>query len=238
MNLLIDKTELALLLEKKRDYIGNKVARDTVFAGLAFMLSVVTASYGDGFIFSGIVWKTIFVIVGIWYLFKIVKDIYVSVKDKFDHNILEKEIEQLNKIQHEHSLVMIKSSEEKFLLYDDERWGCRLFPNFKTQKGNNERYILDRLSAEFDIDQTDLSIRYIASDIQEKYSVSHEEYRVYNHRLYGVELKRVPEIMKSSEFVLGDRHYYWMTLKEMESDKDITKKNLDVVNFVKTYKDN
>ena len=34
MRLLINKKDLALLLEQKRDYIGNRVAVDTVIAGI------------------------------------------------------------------------------------------------------------------------------------------------------------------------------------------------------------
>ena len=47
MRLLIDEKELALLLEKKRDLIGNKVTIDTIIAGISFLLSVFTASYDD-----------------------------------------------------------------------------------------------------------------------------------------------------------------------------------------------
>lgn len=46
MRLLIDEKDLALLLEKKRDLIGNKVTIDTIIAGV-FLLSVFTASYND-----------------------------------------------------------------------------------------------------------------------------------------------------------------------------------------------
>ena len=42
MRLLIDEKELALLLEKKRDLIGNKVTIDTIIAGISFLLSVFT----------------------------------------------------------------------------------------------------------------------------------------------------------------------------------------------------
>ena len=49
MRLLINKKDLALLLERKRDYIGNRVAADTVIAGVSFLLSTLTASYKDIF---------------------------------------------------------------------------------------------------------------------------------------------------------------------------------------------
>lgn len=36
MRLLIDEKDLALLLEKKRDFVGNKVTADTIIAGISF----------------------------------------------------------------------------------------------------------------------------------------------------------------------------------------------------------
>ena len=133
MRLLIDEKDLALLLEKKRDLIGNKVTIDTIIAGVSFLLSVFTASYNDflGIRGFGIVLKTIFCIIGIVYCLKIVKDVSEMLKNKDDHEVLFQDIEQLNMIQHNHSLVAVKdnSCEEKlcYLVYYDERWDCKLF---------------------------------------------------------------------------------------------------------------
>ncbi len=110
MRLLIDEKDLALLLEKKRDLIGNKVTIDTIIAGVSFLLSVFTASYNDflGIRGFGIVLKTIFCIIGIVYCLKIVKDVSEMLKNKYDHEVLFQDIEQLNMIQHNHSLVAVK----------------------------------------------------------------------------------------------------------------------------------
>lgn len=70
MRLLIDKKDLELLLEKKREFIGNKVAIDTIIAGVSFLLSVFTASYDDILGIPGIVLKTIFCMIGIFILYE------------------------------------------------------------------------------------------------------------------------------------------------------------------------
>lgn len=41
MQLLIDKTKPELLLEQKREYIGNKVTVDSIIASVSFLLSVL-----------------------------------------------------------------------------------------------------------------------------------------------------------------------------------------------------
>ena len=53
MRLVIDKKELELLLEQKKEYIGNQVTIDTVIAGVSFLLSVMTAQYQKIFGISG-----------------------------------------------------------------------------------------------------------------------------------------------------------------------------------------
>ena len=136
MRLLIDEKELALLLEKKRDLIGNKVTIDTIIAGISFLLSVFTASYDDllGIRGAGIALKTIFCMIGIVYCLKIVKDVSEMVKNKYDHEVLLQDIEHLNMIQHNHSLIAIKNQvgeEKRYLVYYDERWDCKLFLNYK-----------------------------------------------------------------------------------------------------------
>ena len=61
MRLVIDKKELELLLEQKKEYIGNQVTIDTVVAGVSFLLSVMTAQYQKIFGISGEIIKVFFV---------------------------------------------------------------------------------------------------------------------------------------------------------------------------------
>lgn len=65
LRLLIEKTDLELLLEKKRDLIGIKVTIDTIVAGISFLLSVFTANYNNILGIPGIVLKTVFGFIGI-----------------------------------------------------------------------------------------------------------------------------------------------------------------------------
>ena len=237
MRLLINKKDLALLLERKRDYIGNRVAADTVIAGVSFLLSTLTASYKDIFSISGIIFKYSFCFIGVLYILKIIKDLIRMYTDSYDHSRLMKDIEDLDMIQHKHSLIMIKKNinqkETQFLLYYDEKWDCKLFLNYKTTERNNEQNIMSRIAEGFNVDVQTINCRYVASRVQEKYSVSHNEDRVYQHRLYEVSFDRIPEAAGNDDFIINDRHYYWMSISDMEKDVNIIQKNLEVVDFVK-----
>lgn len=237
MRILIDKGNLELLLEKKRDYIGKKITVDTIIAGISFLLSVCTASYTKIWSIPGIVLKTIFCLIGIIYIIKILYDIIDMKRNNYTHTQLLKDIEGLDMIQHNHSLIIIKNTTQgrktKYLTYYDERWDCKLFPNFKTADNDNESFIIDSLSNSLNIPKKEIKCKYISSRVQEKFSVSHNENRVYNHKLYEINLSKLPEKMKADDFSIKSKHYYWMTIKDMEQDENIMKKNMEVVDFVK-----
>lgn len=138
---------------------------------------------------------------------------------------------------HNHSLIAIRDNftkqRDRFLVYYDDRWDCKLFLNYKTMDRNNEESILDRVSADLGVDKDTIVCTYISSRVQEKYSVSHNEERVYNHRLYEITLTRYPEKLEQDNFVINKRHYYWMSIQDMEKDENIWNKNKEVVDFVK-----
>ena len=237
MRLLIEKKDLELLLEKKRDFIGNKVTFDTIIAGISFLLSTFTATYEDILGIPGKIIKSIFCLIGIIYATKIIKDIYEMHRNKYDHNVLLNDIQKLDKIQHKHSLVAIQSpytsAEKKYLVYYDERWDCKLFLNYKTVDRADEESVINKVAGDLNVDKSQINCRYISSRVQEKYSESHQESRIYNHRLYEIKIQVFPEDELKENFVVNGRHYYWMSISDMERDPNIVKKNLDVIDFVK-----
>ena len=137
---------------------------------------------------------------------------------------------------HNHSIVAIRNSFEefpnRFLVYYDTRWECFLFLNFKTNV-NNESFIINGLSHHPKTDRSNIWLDYISLMVHEKYSESHQEPRVYCHRLYTAELTAFSPEMKFSEFTLDGIQYRWMSIAEMESDNRTMTVNSDIINFVK-----
>ena len=124
-------------------------------------------------------------------------------KNKYDHNILLNDIQKLDKIQHKHSLVAIQ------------------FPDTSAEK----KYLVyydERWDCK-------LFLNYKTVDRADEESVN----RIYNHRLYEIKIQVFPEDEQKENFVVNGRHYYWMSISDMERDPNIVKKNLDVIDFVK-----
>ena len=94
MKILISREQLELLLEKKRDFIGKKITIDTIIAGISFLISVWTANYETIWIIPGIVFKTIFCVIGIVYMIKIIYDIIDFKNNNYTHTDLLRDIDR------------------------------------------------------------------------------------------------------------------------------------------------
>ena len=71
--ILIDREKLNLLLDSKKQYIGNKITIDSILSSVSFLVSVLFASYDDVFGISGKLLKYLFVCCGLWFTYRTIK---------------------------------------------------------------------------------------------------------------------------------------------------------------------
>lgn len=236
MKLLIDDIKLNLLLEQKKSFIGKKVAWDSILSAVSFLISVVFASYSNIWIIPGWIFKTIFLIIGCIFTAKAVIDVIKSKKNSYSYEDLLKDINTLNEITHDHSIVAVRDTFNKypnrFLVYDDTAWGCELFINYRDNV-NNGAHITDHFSREMKIDTSDLRIEYVSQLISEKISGRDNKNKVYRHNLFLMEIKNFPEYMKNDVFECNGIKYYWKSISELENDNNAMSKNSDIIRFVK-----
>ena len=236
MKILLDDVKLNLLLEQKKQFIGKTVVWDSLLSAVSFLISVIWASYSDFFIISGIVIKTIFVLLGLFFTGKSIFDIYHCSKNSYTYEDLFQDIYRLNEITHNHSIIAIKNTFDefpnKFLLYYDTRWNAYLFLNFKDNT-NNENFIVSGISNKLKIKADDIKLQYIAQNLSKKYSESHKEERIYSHKLYLANISSFPNAARSNSFEIDGVSYCWMSISEMENDPRIMEVNEDIVQFVK-----
>ena len=126
MKMLIDDVKLNLLLEKKKQFIGKKVTWDSILSASSFLLSVLFASYNDIWIIKGFWMKIFFMLIGCIFTLKAIFDVWKSSKNSYSYEDLLKDINTLNEITHDHSIVAIRDLfneySNRFLVYDDHLW--------------------------------------------------------------------------------------------------------------------
>lgn len=112
-------------------------------------------------------------------------------------------------MEHVHSIILIKK-DGKYLNYFDDRWNMYLFPNIK---GND----IDQIKKKFNTNE----VKFLFDKVHEKYSVSHNENRVYHHYFYEI----------FSDNIEGE----YFSLEELLKNKKIREYNGDVISFIKEY---
>lgn len=148
-------------------------------------------------------------------------------------------MEKKNQIKHPFSIVVVKNEfkqyPDRFLVYYDSRWKCRLFLNFRTQQDmtENEEKIKRGLSNALQVDISDIKIDYKNTYLHKKFSYSDQCEKWYEHTIYQAHISHMPETEQSDSFVINGRQYFWMSLPEMERDQIMMERNNDIVSFVK-----
>ncbi len=197
---------------------------------------MILASYSDFLGIPGVVFKTFFVLLGLVFTGKSIFDIAKDLKNKYNFSDLLADINKLNEMVHGHSIVVMKDSYQhfpnRFLVYDDKRWGCQFFLNYK-ENSNNEDFIRSHISGELKIEKTDITLVFKGQRIHQKYSESAKENKVYCHKFYLAEVTTFPEEMKADSFEYDGKTYHWRSISELEQDEDVQKKNQDILGFVK-----
>lgn len=242
--LLLDSKDIKLILERRKDHIGKHPISgiDSVLAAVGYLLTIYCSSFDDGFLGKIPNVKIYLYLIGIayliWGLFNIIRSLYYKFYKPYTHEDLYKELEKVNQMEkHPHSIVLIKDdfnrNPNRYLLYYDNRWNCKLFLNFHTVQGEDEDNIHNLENhVKAELKTTPSSCRFAFERIHSKYSVSAQKEKYYQHRFYRMTLKNQSRVKKDS-FEIDGKTYYWMSIAEMEKDTEIMEKNSDIVKFVK-----
>ena len=146
-------------------------------------------------------------------------------------------IAQLTK--HVFNIVLIKNSDSKgeYLLFKNKRWRCKLFPNYHALDKNYDKvketenlYML--LPRDIGVKKENLSISYHGFKPSAKYSYGDKINKNYIFHFYVVDIAGNEKI-KHKPFRFNGKRYCWMTLENMYLDKNISKKNSDVLDYVR-----
>lgn len=235
--ILLDQEQLRLLLKSNASKIGNTNGWEPFITAFIFFISSAFATYQPWSIFSAGIFKGLVVVIS---CILMIRGIYLAVKDrKYTYMDLYTEMKNQNQIKHPFSIVVVKNEFEqypdRFLVYYDSRWKCRLFLNFRTQQDmtENEEKIKRGLSNDLQVNMSDIKIDYKNTYLHKKFSYSDQCEKWYEHTIYQAHISHMPETEQRDSFVINGRQYYWMSLPEMERDQIMMEKNSDIVSFVK-----
>ena len=238
----LETDRLKLILSEHKDEIGKRVIDgiEKIIAAIAFWIPMAISDFSK-WKTTGLIVQVILVILGIAYTCYAVYYTTCAVKSPFNKDRLYEEIEEENLMkEHPHSIVLIKdtfhTNDNRFLVYYDARWDCRLFLNYATITSDfelDQQNIAKHLQMELKVSQDNLEGAFAFEKVHEKYSVSAKENRCYRHRFYQFLIKQFDEKIEQDSFEIDGKKFYWMSIAEMEQDKRIMEVNSDIVSMVK-----
>ena len=242
--IVIDESELKLILEKYRDNITDKRNWfDNIGTAGSLFLTIVSSDFKDlFFIKAEYIQYTVWVITT-YFLIKGCRTWWLNRKSSFDKDELFKEISKKSEIERVmFSIIIIKDEfteyPNKFLVYEDKRWGCNLFLNFYMQDNNGENEkdnILKSVSNYLKIGKNNMVIDYLFMKESTKYSPTAHKNKSYDFHYYYLKIKNeaFADNMKQEAFEIDGRNYKWMSMDELMSDKATMERNADVLRVIK-----
>lgn len=239
----IEESNLKSLLESKRKMIERTKydGAGEIVSGISITITLCLADFNTVKImrpvyFQIIAWLVaisiiiIGVIRGIKSLLKFypIESLYNAIRE-LDPNV-----------EHAFNIILIKnsSSNGKYLLFKSKRWKCELFPNYhavskpynrETEEERIKKSITEDIGFEL---AENIKIEYLGNRISIKYSVGDKIEKKYNFHFYRI--NHMEKLFnKCKRFSHNGKKYVWKTLDQMYSDKNIVKKNEDVLDYIR-----
>lgn len=177
---------------------------------------------------------TLFIIYFVYQIYKFLK----VRTTKYSAEDLFQEIKKIQNPTSDFSLVIIKNNHmdnsRKILLAYDKRWKCYLLPYYHTI-GDIEiekKKIVDNISQDLQFNKENISIEFKEEVEHTKYSVSNERTKTYKHRFYKVLISNTNNTIVKPNFKINGKKYKWFSITEMKLNKNIMRKNQDVIEIL------
>ena len=236
----IDKKDLQLLLERKRDSIVHSLSLKQIAADVIALLSIGSSCvqwFNTGNSMYGILFAMV-VAAGSFWFFVTVSAIFSGWKNKYSHEQLFADIEGISRNEHPFSLMIIQHPKNrKILTVYDRRWDMWLLPYKKaasseegTRADNREKDLVQEyLQATFNIpNDSECSLKL--RQYTRKYSVSDKVDKIYYHRFFRIMTDKLPD---TEEFEINGNKCSWWTMSDLEVDPKTQKNNAEIIATVK-----
>ena len=236
----IDENKLRLLLEQKRKMLEQKKydGIGEIISSISLMITLVLSDFSQLTIIEPLYFKIIAWVISIailtYGIYTFVRSIKIYSVDQ-----LYSEIADIDpKIEHPFNIVVIRDSCDngRYLVFKSKRWKCWLFPNYHClneifSKAKELKYIQECIKRDLKIPE-EIEFKYIGNKISEKYAVGDKVRKKYNFHYFQA-TNIVIDFNNKRTFRCNGKKYCWKTLDQMYSDKNIIKKNKDVLDYVR-----
>lgn len=242
--IILDESELKLILETYRDNISDKKNwLDNIGTSGSLFLTLISSDFKDLWMIKAEYIKYTVWAITAYFFIKGVLTYRANCKSSFNKDVLFQKISEKSEIEKvPFSIIVIKDEFSDFpnrlLVYEDGRWGCKLFLNYYMQSENGEAEKFNQLesvSNYLKISKSDMVIDYLFMKESTKYSPTAHKDKIYDFYYYYVKIRKeaFSDEMRQSTFNIDGRRFRWMSMDELWSDRVTVERNSDVLRVVK-----
>lgn len=237
----INENDLKILLLNRKNKIESPKYNGIgeIISSISIMITLCLADFSQISIINPLYFKLgawiLSLIILIFGVFQFIKSIFCI----YSINNLYSEIADLDpNIEHPFNIILIKNNQNsgRYLLFKSKRWNCWLFPNYHCStncfnQAEEILYIKKCLNRDLNIPEN-ITVKYIGNEIINKLSVPNNIKKKYNFHYFVITNLHL-QFNTKKNFRFNGKQYCWKTLDKMYSNKNIVKKNKDVLDYVR-----
>lgn len=143
------------------------------------------------------------------------------------------ELEPKNK--HKQNIIVMTDNSEKgrYLLVYNLTWKCFLFPSYIGKMSNSKEQEISNFNSLFlksiGAKSNKIELEHLGILNSRKINFAQRSYMNYEFHFFKAEVKNLDKIFNKKRFKYNGQRYIWMILDEMYKNRNIMKKNKDVV---------
>lgn len=237
----IDETKLKLYLNIRKKYIEFKkfTGISEIISGLSMFITLICSNFNTTSLAVKTFLYIAYFISVIIFLFGVVQFVS-SQKNYFTIDLCFKEISSLDDTKKRVQYVIIIKDNVKgnYLLIYNVAWKCYLFPSYSSDmiidsKKTDEEALLEACKNAFKIENQKINLENIGTLNNYKLNVSEKCFMNYEFRFFlvhGVSLQN-----SKTKLIINGHKFKWMPMNKMYSNKQMMKKNMDVIEFVNNH---
>lgn len=239
----LEEHKLRSFLLNRKEKIGIKKYSGVgeIISGLSLIVTILCSDFKKilfikALYFEIVSWIIAIIVLGVGIIIFVSSICNTYTTEDLYNELMELDEDKINA----YNIILLKNNQAdgKYLLFYSQRWKCNLFLNYKALNSNNYN-IKDEIDNIAKLFSNDTGISCNISDIEyldkldsKKFSFGDKVEKQYIFYFYTINIQ-VSANMQNLKFCCNGNKYCWMTLNEMYKNKNIIKKNADVLDFIR-----
>ena len=231
-----------------KEYAEDLQHADKWLTYLGFCLSMVTVivtgefeTKNSRFLLAGSEWRLIFIVIAAYSGIQTIRQLVKRYHRRSIDDLLGEIVKRSEYRYEDRAIFLIKTYDAgsgfRILTFRDPLWKCYFLPHANLERVQpshvDDQDLCSEIASFLGLEVDSVSLRYV-DDLDlwsRKHSRYHDRETDYRFRFFLLQFREttsIPSHLSNANFTFSGRTYSWMTITEMEADKNTWKQNKDM----------